>query len=308
MAIDLKSLWDFDNPAQSEERFRSVLATATGDDAVILPTQSARTYRLRADFTHARPHRSPLIVRTSLAFTIAVAASFSTGALAQSPQAKDSPPVSAALSGGLDGAVVFRLVADGIAVIRTNTGKQGSAVAMANQPGRGSAFATNCHILAGATEFTVNTRRAKASGLFIGGDPKSDACMVFAPIDAVVPDTFNALDLLPGEKVYAIGAPRGLELSISEGIVSAKRGDVFFDPPILIQITAPISPGSSGGGLFDARARLVGITTFLLKDAQNLNFAIAINEFNGVNLKPQVTSLEELTRALRELESAPKSK
>ena len=133
----------------------------------------------------------------------------------------------------------------------------------------------------------------------MGGDPKIDACMVFAAIDAAVPDTFNALDLLPGEKVFAVGAPQGLELSISEGIVSARRGHILFDPPLLIQTTAAMSPGSSGGGLFDARARLVGITSFRLKDAQNLNFAIAIHEYNGVNMNPKVNSLDELTRAVR---------
>jgi tetratricopeptide (TPR) repeat protein len=54
MAIDLKSLWNFDDPAQSEERFRAALLTATGDDAVILQTQIARSYGLRADFIKAQ--------------------------------------------------------------------------------------------------------------------------------------------------------------------------------------------------------------------------------------------------------------
>lgn len=63
---------------------------------------------------------------------------------------------------------------------------------------------------------------------------------------------------------------------MAEGMVSSKRALAdgrFF------QTSAPISPGSSGGGLFDARGHLVGITTFMLKDAQNLNFAIAAEEF-----------------------------
>ncbi len=54
MAIDLKPLWDFDSPAQSEERFRFALITAAGDDAFILQTQIARTYGLRADFARAQ--------------------------------------------------------------------------------------------------------------------------------------------------------------------------------------------------------------------------------------------------------------
>src|ERR1700719_1347037 len=54
MAIDLNPLWNFDNPGQSEQRFREALATATGDDAIILQTQIARSYGLRGDFAKAR--------------------------------------------------------------------------------------------------------------------------------------------------------------------------------------------------------------------------------------------------------------
>jgi len=54
MAIDLAPLWNFSDPAQSEQRFRAALATATGDDALILQTQIARSYGLRQQFTQAR--------------------------------------------------------------------------------------------------------------------------------------------------------------------------------------------------------------------------------------------------------------
>ena len=54
MALDLTSLWAFDKPDVSEQRFRTALLTATGDDALILQTQIARTYGLRKDFAKAR--------------------------------------------------------------------------------------------------------------------------------------------------------------------------------------------------------------------------------------------------------------
>lgn len=79
--------------------------------------------------------------------------------------------------------------------------------------------------------------------------------------------------LMVGESVFAIGAPRGLDLSMSDGIVSQLRGDAR--API-IQTTAPISPGSSGGGLFDSEGRLVGVTTFYVEGGQNLNFALPV--------------------------------
>jgi hypothetical protein len=74
----------------------------------------------------------------------------------------------------------------------------------------------------------------------------------------------------------APGAPQGFELSIAEGIVSSKR---TIDGERFVQTSAPISKGSSGGGLFDAQGNLLGITTKIRKDAQNLNFAIAAEEY-----------------------------
>lgn len=74
-----------------------------------------------------------------------------------------------------------------------------------------------------------------------------------------------------GERVYAIGNPRGLEQSISEGIVSGNRE---VDGVSWIQHSAPISPGSSGGALISARGELLGINSRYRADSQNLNFAV----------------------------------
>jgi S1-C subfamily serine protease len=83
-----------------------------------------------------------------------------------------------------------------------------------------------------------------------------------------------------GNTVFAIGAPKGLELSLSQGIVSGIRdsGDGYR----IIQMTAAISPGSSGGGLFDDKGRLIGITSYHMKDGENLNFALPVNYIRGM--------------------------
>jgi S1-C subfamily serine protease len=75
-----------------------------------------------------------------------------------------------------------------------------------------------------------------------------------------------------GETVYAIGNPKGLTNTISGGIVSALRADSGED---IIQHTAPISPGSSGGALVDSNGSLLGMNSWQVADAQNLNFAIS---------------------------------
>jgi S1-C subfamily serine protease/Tfp pilus assembly protein PilF len=83
-------------------------------------------------------------------------------------------------------------------------------------------------------------------------------------------------DLPPvGAKVYAIGNPLGLANTLSDGLVSGHRGT---GGGALIQMSAPISPGSSGGPLLGADGTVVGVTTFLFKGGQNLNFAVPASQ------------------------------
>ena len=109
-------------------------------------------------------------------------------------------------------------------------------------------------------------------------DPSSDRCFLkiyggsLNPIAAVR----SSKDLSIGERVYTIGNPSGLSKTLGEGLVSGLRER---DGIRYVQTTAQISRGSSGGALVDSKGALVGITTFLLKDAQNLNFAIAAEEY-----------------------------
>ena len=81
-----------------------------------------------------------------------------------------------------------------------------------------------------------------------------------------------------GERVYAIGNPRGLEQSISEGIVSGLRLE---DGTWWIQHSAPISPGSSGGALISSRGELLGINSWFVKESQGLNFAVPASTLAG---------------------------
>ena len=80
-----------------------------------------------------------------------------------------------------------------------------------------------------------------------------------------------------GEEVVAIGNPLSLDSTVSNGIVSGMRR-VTDDGGRLLQITAPISTGSSGGPLFNMAGGVIGITTMYLSGGENLNFAIPIND------------------------------
>ena len=91
-----------------------------------------------------------------------------------------------------------------------------------------------------------------------------------------------------GEKVYAIGNPKSLSNTISDGMISNPRRESFDG---MIQISVPISPGSSGGALLNAAGEVIGITTTSLTSGQNLNFAIPMD---------QLSPVEELLKTVRD--------
>ena len=168
---------------------------------------------------------------------------------------------------------VFEKVKDSILVVKAQDtqGKhkaQGSGVMLPN-----GKVVTNCHVLKNRARFQVGRSEQFVSVTLYAEDLDKDLCLLEVKgLSAKPVQLGKAAALKVGEAVYAVGSPKGLELSLSDGIVSQLRGDV---PPI-IQTTAAISPGSSGGGLFDAEGRLVGITTLYLDGGQSLNFAMPV--------------------------------
>src|SRR6201999_60661 len=78
----------------------------------------------------------------------------------------------------------------------------------------------------------------------------------------------------PGDSVVAIGNPLGLENTVSNGLISARRK---FDEGVeVLQISAPIAPGSSGGPIFNDHGEVIGIATAILEEGQNLNFGMPV--------------------------------
>jgi S1-C subfamily serine protease len=139
---------------------------------------------------------------------------------------------------------------------------------------------TNCHIIKGRQAVVLVQDKKMDAGIIVASDPRSDRCVIASqrmklhPIAGVRPYSGVAV----GEKTYSIGNPSGLVGTLGEGIVSGlreQRGVRY------VQTSAPISPGSSGGGLFDERGNLLGITSFRIDDAESLNFAIAAEDYWG---------------------------
>lgn len=146
---------------------------------------------------------------------------------------------------------------------------QGSAVVIA--AGR---LITHCGLLARASTVSVSRENVTYNATLEFPDPERDLCQLkVANFNAPSVRVASSESWRVGSRVYAIGSPRGLETTISDGMLSGIRRNERSDLEAL-QITVPIAPGSIGGGLFDAQGQLVGVTALLSKDGQTLNVAV----------------------------------
>jgi hypothetical protein len=163
---------------------------------------------------------------------------------------------------------------------------QGSGVVVQSQR-----VLTNCHVLMGSeiVEVRQGKRSYRARLEYGDQDLTRDLCQLFVPdLEAAPVALGQSKDIKVGKRVFALGAPFGLELTLSEGIVSGLR---THQDSAYIQITTPISAGSSGGGLFDDGGALVGLTTFGVVAGQNLNFAVPAEWIRQLPTRPRLNYL-----------------
>ena len=173
-------------------------------------------------------------------------------------------------------------------------------------------FVTNYHVIEGetysiigqtetGTEFSIST--------IVAYDIASDIAIVRSEEDTGIDALAlgSSTDLEKGDKVTTIGSPLGLINTVSTGLYS---GVIVEDELSYLQFSAPISPGSSGGALFNDNGEVVGITSASFENGQNLNLAVPIekvvdiweNHFDSTayslikfyNLHEHVVSIDEL--------------
>ena len=136
-------------------------------------------------------------------------------------------------------------------------------------------IATNIHVIAGAHTVVADFGNGHSETVYgvVAVDNERDLALLYANTKGLRPLLLSTGGTAQvGDPVVAVGSPEGLGGSISTGIISAIR---TVGGTKILQTTAPISPGSSGGGLIDSNGRVLGITSFYLKGGQNLNFAYA---------------------------------
>ena len=147
-------------------------------------------------------------------------------------------------------------------------------------------IATNLHVVEGATRGYAKLV-GKETKFNIEGytaiDEKRDLIILKVTDFGTQTIPLGNSDLAQvGETVYAVGNPRGLEGTFSNGIISSIR-PVGSDK--LIQITAPLSPGSSGGPVLNGKGEVIGVSVLTIRDGQNLNFAIPSNYLKNLIAK-----------------------
>ena len=181
------------------------------------------------------------------------------------------------------------------------------------QIGLGSGFAipgnrlvTNAHVVADAAWIEILDQQ----GRLVSTAPYATLLDVESDL-AVLPlpgEGFAVLGLADdaartGDDVWAFGAPLGLEGTVSRGIVSARRDG---DGKSFLQITAPISQGSSGGPVVNDRGDIVGVVVAMMSEGQNLNFAVDVSELRELLSTPtarlRFPSSESLTSQDEELD------
>jgi len=177
-----------------------------------------------------------------------------------------------------DADIIFKENSKAVVVIVTYD-SQGNAIAQGSGfiVEANGAVATNYHVISNAKDIKIKAG-SKVLGVegFLFIDKENDIVILKTDGDGL--PTVKIGDIAKaniGEKVYVIGSPQGLENTISDGILSGIR-DITPERKVL-QITAPISAGSSGGPVFNKDGEVIGIATFLIKEAQNLNFAMPVN-------------------------------
>lgn len=170
-----------------------------------------------------------------------------------------------------DAAQVFERVRGAVVTIETRDERGepesfGSGVVIAPEQ-----VVTNCHVIEDADTIQAIQGGKSSKASLLRRDAPRDLCLLNVPGVQASPALLRSRgELRVGEAVYAIGNPLGLELSVSAGLVSAlpAAGEPH------IYTNASLSPGSSGGGLFDAAGRLIGITTSVFHYGQNFNLAL----------------------------------
>lgn len=148
---------------------------------------------------------------------------------------------------------------------------------------------TNRHVVAGSDRAQAKTSDGSTYPVraVVAEDRARDLVILALDIPLGLARPLSIAHALPevGERVVVIGSPLGLEQTVTDGIVSAIRS--LKSQGQVIQMSAPISPGSSGSPVVNMQGEVVGIASFLKQNGQNLNFAVPAMDLQRLVTRPE---------------------
>jgi hypothetical protein len=175
-------------------------------------------------------------------------------------------------------------------------------------------IATNLHVIVGGPHVKVTLRDARELDVteVLAASAEHDLALVRVQARGLPTLAIGDSDAMrPGDPVVAIGNPMGLEDTVSNGLVSARRKvDDSDDGFEVLQVSAPIAPGSSGGPLFNDHGEVIGIATAVLQGGQNINFGVPVRYLLPMIKQPSPMPLPEFAKLVAQLRqrTAPKTK
>lgn len=226
---------------------------------------------------------------------------------ASSHEGKKSPS-DADLLDAYSRAVTSVVEAVGPAVVSISIGQETQTSGF-EPTGAGSGFVitpdgyilTNSHVIARAREIkAVFIDGRKLSAAVVGGDPSTDLAVLRVNASGLPYAALGDSSMLrAGQLVIAVGNPFGFQSTVSTGVVSALGRALRSQDGRLIesiiQHTAPLNPGNSGGPLLDSRGRAVGVNTAIIPMAQGIGFSISSNTAKWV--VPQLLATGRVQRS-----------
>jgi len=172
-------------------------------------------------------------------------------------------------------------------------------------------IATNLHVVVGGPRVKVTLRDGRDLDVVevLNASTNYDLALVRVEAKGLPALKLGDSDAMrPGDSVVAIGNPMGLEDTVSNGLVSGRRKvDSGFE---VLQVSAPISPGSSGGPLINDRGEVIGIATRVLTQGQNLNFAVPIRYLLPMMKQPDPMPFKQFAALIAQIaqEHQPKQR
>lgn len=213
---------------------------------------------------------------------------------------KPALPVAATSNGVMSGREIASLLKRSVVKLRRPDGIEGSGFVVSKD----GVVVTNFHVIDGAESMVAcfeDGRKLSVFGYLAASEGKDLVLLKIQADPGLAPLAIESTNPDTGETTFTYGAPKGLDYSLSSGLVSAVRVGIQVSPihdidATWIQTTTPVSHGNSGGPLVNEHGKVVGVISWGIEEGQNLNFAVAARHISELlqDTKSTPTRLADL--------------